>query len=237
MSGVEGTNDLDRASALSDSGDHLAALALVDRVIALEPDRAAAHVARAWALESLGVEHLTEARNAYAEAVRLDPDALWAKEGLASVLRRLGRSAEADALAAEVVARALALPERDTEVLELQGWCEYELGRLADAERTFRSALDADPDLVAVRFDLGLVLLCAGRAEDALAAYDLGLTDARRLGGSAGLVRTAREDLDDALARREALRAEPGASAARERLRTFDDPASSTEDGVPMGAP
>ena len=237
MLGVEGTSDLDRASALSDAGDHLAALALVDRVLALDPGRAEAHVARGWALESLGPEHLTQARDAYAEAVRLDPDALWAKEGLANVLRRLGRSREADALAAEVVTLALGLPERDTETLELQGWCEYELGRLADAERTFRRALDADPDLVAVRFDLGLVLLCAGRAQEALAAYAHGLADAQRLGDVAGLVRTALEDLEEALSRRAPLRAEPAARAARERLLGFDGPASSRGNAVPMGAP
>jgi tetratricopeptide (TPR) repeat protein len=237
MSGAGGMSDLDRASALSDAGDHLAALALVDQVLALEPGLVAAHVARGWALESLGPEHLLDAREAYAEAVRLDPEALWAKEGFANVLRRLGRSAEADALAAEVVSQALALPERDTEVLELQGWCEYELDRLVDAEGTFRRALDLDPDLVAVRFDLALVLLCAGRAAEAVEAYGDGLADARRLGGVAGLVRTALEDLDAALARRPEIRGQPVANAVRQRLHAFEGPASSTGEAVPMGAP
>jgi tetratricopeptide (TPR) repeat protein len=237
MSGAGGMSDLDRASALSDAGDHPAALALVDQVLTLEPGLVAAHVARGWALESLGPEHLVDAREAYAEAVRLDPGALWAKEGLANVLRRLGRPAEADALAAEVVSQALALPERDTEVLELQGWCEYELDRLVDAEDTFRRALDLDPELVAVRFDLALVLLCAGRPEEAVEAYGDGLADARRLGGVAGLVRTALEDLDAALARRPQIGGQPVAEAVRRRLRAFDGPASSTGEALPMGAP
>lgn len=237
MSGAEGMSDLDRASALSDAGDHLAALALVDQILALEPDLVAAHVARGWALESLGPEHLVDAREAYAEAVRRDPDALWAKEGLANVLRRLGWPAEADALAAEVVSRALALPERDTEVLELQGWCEYELDRLVDAEGTLRRALDLDPDLVAVRFDLALVLLCAGRSEEAVEAYEDGLADARRLGGVAGLVRTALEDLDEASARRPEIRGRPVTNAVRRRLHAFDGPASSAGEALPMGAP
>lgn len=237
MSGAEGMSDLDRASALSDAGDHLAALALVDQILALEPGLVAAHVARGWALESLGPEHLVDAREAYAEAVRLDPDALWAKEGLANVLRRLGRPAEADTLAAEVVSQALALPERDTEVLELQGWCEYELDRLVDAEGTLRRALDLDPDLVAVRFDLALVLLCAGRAEEAVEAYEDGLADARRLGGAAGLVRTALQDLDAALARRPEIRGQPVVNAVRRRLHAFDDAASSAGEALPMGAP
>ena len=237
MPGPEGTSDdaLARSLALSDAGDHLGALALADRVVGVEPDRADAHIARGWALENLGPDRLAEAREAYAEAVALDPGALWAKEGLANVVRRLGHPAEADALAADVVTRALALTDHTPEVLELQGWCEFLLGRLEDAEVTFHRALELDADLVSVRLDLALVLLCAGRAQESLRAYDGGLSAAKRLGARAGVVAIALEDLDQARAERAHLRADPATEIARERLRRFGDRASSLGNRLPMG--
>lgn len=236
MPGPEGTSDLASALALSDAGDHLGALAIADRILALEPGSVEAHIARGWALENLGLRSLPDARAAYTEALRLDPDALWAKEGLSNVLRRLGHPVEADALAAEVVARALALAERDADVLELQGWCEFKLGRLEDAEATFHHALEGDPDLVPVRLDLALVLLCAGRTRESLAAYDDGLERALRLGSRAGVVQIALDDLDQVLEERPHLGKDPGARAARERLRGFGDRASSADGSLPMGA-
>jgi len=237
MPGPEGTSDdtLARTQALSDAGDHSGALALADLTLLADPSRADAHIARGWALENLGPGRLAEAREAYAEAIALDPGALWAMEGLANVLRRLGHRAEADALAADVVTRALARTDRGPEVLELQGWCEFQLGRLEDAEATFRRALDLDADLVSVRLDLALVLLCAGRAQGSLQAYDAGLTAAARLGAGAGVVAVALDDLDQARAERPYLRADPATDIARERLRRFGDRASSLGDGLPMG--
>ena len=237
MPGPEGTSDdaLARSQALSDAGDHLGALALADQVVLVEPDRADAHIARGWALENLGPDRLGEAREAYAEAVALDPSALWAMEGLVNVLRRLGHPAEADALAADVVTRALALTDRSPEVLELQGWCEFQLGRLEDAEATFRRALELDADLVAIRLDLALVLLCAGRAQGSLTAYREGLSAAARLGARAGVVAVALDDLDQAREQRPYLRADPATEIAREQLRRFGDRASSLGDGLPMG--
>src|SRR3990170_7843130 len=127
MPGPEGNDALARARALADTGDHGAALTEAERAIALEPDLAEAAAARGWALENLGPERLTDARDAYAEALRLDPENLWAKEGLSNVLRRLGRSAEADALCVEVVEGARRRPANDPELLETRGWCEYRL--------------------------------------------------------------------------------------------------------------
>src|SRR3989304_1303245 len=104
MPGPEGNDALARARALADAGDHGAALTAAERALALEPaPPAEAAAARGGARENLGPERLTDARDAYAEALRLDPENLWAKEGLSNVLRRLGRPAEADAPCVEGV--------------------------------------------------------------------------------------------------------------------------------------
>ena len=57
------------------------------------------HTARGWALENLGVDGLAGARDAYGRALELDPTALWAKEGLSNVYRRMGDIDEANRLA------------------------------------------------------------------------------------------------------------------------------------------
>lgn len=233
MPGPEGTSDpLASAWRLSDAGDHAAALEAADRAIALESDRAEARTARGWALENL--DRPAEAREAYLEALRLHPGDLRAKEGLSNVLRRFGLP-EADALAVEVVADASSR-EADVETLELQGWCEFRLGRLDAAEATLRRGLDHDPEALSVRLDLALVLLCAGRGAEALEGYGDGLVAARRSGCRAGLVAVALDDLDQALEERPELRGEPSAVAARAILAGFGD-ASSGSGSVPMGGP
>src|SRR3990170_6740516 len=82
---------LGRAEALSDAGEYAAALDELDAAMQAEPTNAAVHTARGWALENLGPEQLMDARVAYEEALRLDPGALWAKEGLSKVLPPPGR--------------------------------------------------------------------------------------------------------------------------------------------------
>lgn len=223
-----------RALALVDAGDLAEALAAAETAVARDPGSSTAHIALGWTLENLGEDRLQEAAAAYERAIALDPDALLAKEGLANVLRRLGRLAEADALATEVIALAEADPRADPEALELRGWCEFQLGRLDEAERSFRAALEAEPDLVSVQLDLALVLLCAERPSEALAAYDEGLATARRLGDRRGVVAIALDDLEQALAGRPGLARAPEAAAARERLRAA---ASTGTEAVPMGDP
>ena len=80
---------LGRAEALSDAGEYAAALQELDTVLLAGPPTAQVQTARGWALENLGPERLPDARAAYEEALRLDPSALWAKEGLSNVLRRM----------------------------------------------------------------------------------------------------------------------------------------------------
>jgi len=238
MPGPEGNDALARAWALADAGDYGASLTEAERMIALEPDLAEAHTARGWALENLGPERLTDASDAYGEALRLDPEDLWAKEGLSNVLRRLGRPAEADALCVEVVQDARRRAN-DPELLEIRGWCEYRLGRLAEAEASFRRALDLDPAIVSVRLDLALVLLCQMRADEASSAYAAAIAGARGSGGMTGVVAAALDDLVEALGERDEVRRDPAAESARHLLRSFgsQSPAASSAAGtLPMGS-
>ena len=95
---------LGRAEALSEAGEYAAALEELDLALTTEPVNAAVYTARGWALENLGPERLQEARAAYEDALELDRTAMWAKEGLSNVMRRLGHAREADRLCEEVVA-------------------------------------------------------------------------------------------------------------------------------------
>jgi Flp pilus assembly protein TadD len=94
---------LGRAEALSDAGEYATALEELDVALGTEPHNAAVFTARGWALENLGPERLPEARSAYEQALALDPSAMWAKEGLSNVLRRMGHPGEADRLCEEVI--------------------------------------------------------------------------------------------------------------------------------------
>ena len=93
------------------------------------------HTARGWALENLGPERLADARAAYEEALRLNAGAMWAKEGLANVLRRMGSTAEADQLCVEVIDEGTRRYDEEEDLRELVGWCELRLGRYDDAVR------------------------------------------------------------------------------------------------------
>jgi tetratricopeptide (TPR) repeat protein len=184
-----------------------AAARYADAVAVLDAAGAAAGsadglTARGWALENLGV--LDGARAAYEGALRLDADALWAAEGLANVLRRVGDEAAAEERYRWVVARAEEDRSPDADTLELLGWCLHRLGREREAVDTFRRALAADPDLVSVRLDLALVLLCLGEVESALAEYRLGAETAARADPDVrtGWFHVAADDLREALAER-----------------------------------
>src|SRR5262245_20129894 len=94
---------LGRAEALSEAGEYAAALHELEAAVLQEPSNPAVHTARGWALENLGPERLAEARAAYESALELDPSAMWAKEGLSNVLRRMGNRRDADRLSLEVI--------------------------------------------------------------------------------------------------------------------------------------
>lgn len=212
---------LQRATALSDAGAHAQALAVLERALEHGLDDAQLQNARGWALENLVPPRLADARAAYEAAVALDAGQLWARLGLATVLGQLGRSAECPAIYRDLVDQATLRAACETEYLELLGWCQYRLGRLAEAAATFRRALAIDDAWVAVHFDLGLALLVSGAADLALTQYRHGLRCLAGCGpaAQAGPLKVALDDLD------EAGQQHPSIAAAALRLRELLQPA------------
>ena len=213
---------LGRAEALSEAGEYAAALQELDAVLLNGPATAEIHTARGWALENLGPERLPDARAAYESALRMDPRALWAKEGLANVLRRIGLVRDADRLCEEVITDGLARADEELDALELVGWCQLRLGRPHDAVETLSNALQRDGRWIAVRFDLALALLCLGERSRSFLEYSRGVHQAVNGGVDRlrGVVRVALDDLEESLTERPALASTREAIAARDLLRS-----------------
>lgn len=212
---------LGRVERLCDAGDYGGALEELDVLLRQAPDHAPIHTARGWALENLGHDRLPEARDAYVRALELDPSALWAKEGLSNVFRRLGDTDAADRLSREVIQEGRSRYDREEDLRELVGWCQLRLGMYDDAVLTLREALRLDGRWTAVRFDLALAMLCSGQRVRALLEYQRGVHQAENggLDRLAGVVRVALDDLEEALGERPALASSQEAMTIRNLLR------------------
>jgi tetratricopeptide (TPR) repeat protein len=221
---------LGRVEELSDAGDYGAALEELDRQLDSHPLEPAIHTARGWALENLGPQGLPAARDAYVRALELDPAALWAKEGLSNVHRRLGDTDEADRLAREVIEEGRPRSREEIDLLELIGWCQLRLGEYWEAVATLREALELDGRWTAVRFDLALALMCAGERGRAYLEYQRGIHQAVNGGVERlrGVVRMGLDDLEECLSERPVLAGTREAIAAREILRSTLRAASRT---------
>jgi tetratricopeptide (TPR) repeat protein len=221
---------LGRVEELSDAGDYAAALEELDRQLDSHPLEPAIHTARGWALENLGPQGLPAARDAYVRALELDPSALWAKEGLSNVHRRLGDTDEADRVAREVIEEGRPRSREEIDLLELIGWCQLRLGEYWEAVATLREALELDGRWTAVRFDLALALMCAGERGRAYLEYQRGIHQAVNGGVERlrGVVRMGLDDLEECLSERPVLAGTREAIAAREILRSTLRAASRT---------
>ena len=213
---------LGRVEELSDAGDYEAALLELDRAVQEHPLEPAVHTARGWALENLGESGLPAARDAYVRALELDPTALWAKEGLSNVHRRMGDIDEANRLAREVIDEGTPRCDEEIDLLELVGWCQLRLGEYSTAVETLRRALELDGRWTAVRFDLALALMCVGDRGRAFLEYQRGIHQAVNGGVERlrGVVRMGLDDLEECLIERPALAGTREAIAARELLRS-----------------
>jgi tetratricopeptide (TPR) repeat protein len=221
---------LGRVEELSEAGRYEAALEELDRQVEEHPFEPAVHTARGWALENLGSDGLPAARDAYARALELDPAALWAKEGLSNVYRRMGDIQEANRLARAVIEEGMLRAEREIDLLELVGWCQLRLGMYRESVETLRRALELDGRWTAVRFDLALALMCVGERGRAFLEYQRGIHQAVNGGVERlrGVVRMGLDDLEECLAERPALAATREAIAARDLLRSTLRVASQT---------
>jgi tetratricopeptide (TPR) repeat protein len=213
---------LGRVEELSDAGEYQAALEELDRQLEAHPFESAVHTARGWALENLGPAGLPAARDAYVRALVLDPTALWAKEGLSNVHRRMGNAGEADRLAREVIDEGRLRCDVEIDLLELIGWCQLRLGEYREAVVTLRRALELDGRWTAVRFDLALALMFDGDRARAYLEYQRAIHQAVNGGVERlrGVVRMGLDDLEECLAERPALASTREAIAARDLLRS-----------------
>jgi tetratricopeptide (TPR) repeat protein len=213
---------LGRVEELSAAGEYQAALEELDRQLETHPFEPAVHTARGWALENLGRDGLPAARDAYHRALDLDPGALWAKEGLSNVHRRMGNPGEADRLAREVIEEGTLRCDEEIDLLELIGWCQLRLGEYAEAVKTLRRALELDGRWTAVRFDLALALMFEGDRARSYLEYQRAIHQAVNGGVERlrGVVRMGLDDLEECLAERPALASTREAIAARDLLRT-----------------
>ncbi len=130
---------LQEAVRLHQAGDVIAALALYDQLIALDPANASAHNNRAAGLAGLG--RFAEAADGYAEVERLMPTYAGAPIFHGNALLNLGR--QADAIAC--YQRALAIDPDHADAHNNMGNALRELDRLEEAVESYGRALAIRP--------------------------------------------------------------------------------------------
>lgn len=123
-------------------GNPEAAIVPLQRAIEAQPRLAAAHTALALAYDQTG--ELEDAERHYRRAVSLAPNDAVAQNSYGVFLCRRGRFDDAE----EYFVRAADNPRYQTPTAALNNaaTCAYDAGRLEDADRYFRAALEVDPN-------------------------------------------------------------------------------------------
>ena len=121
---------------LEDSGDHGAALAIMQKIIALKPDNAAAlnFVGFSWADKKI---NLDQALDYIQRAIELKPDNGYIRDSLGWVYYRLGKIDQA----VKELEAAVKLSPEDAAILEHLGDVYLESGRVRDALQAYKKAV------------------------------------------------------------------------------------------------
>jgi len=121
---------------LEDNGEHGAALAIMQKVIALKPDNAAAlnFVGFSWADKKI---NLDQALEYIQRAIELKPDNGYIRDSLGWVYYRLGKLDQA----IKELETAVKLSPEDAAILEHLGDVYLEKGRVRDALQTYKKAV------------------------------------------------------------------------------------------------
>ena len=178
--------------------------ALKDVEQALELD---ANLLWVWAIKGWLFELLDhdarQCEQAYRRALEGNPDDLGALIGAAESLLRQDRRPDAEELFRRGLAVGRARAESDASAAAGLGWCLLRLGQCKEAAEALDDAVSRDESRIDAEFDLGLALLCCGRADVAVEEYREAATRTRALrhvGRRANLVRVAQRDLRLAVA-------------------------------------
>ena len=194
---------LARVADLIRSGQIEQAVRMADRLSEAAPADPRPRTLKGVALAALG--RTEEALGVYASALTLAPDYLPALQGAAELEMRLGRAQAAGRLerivrlqpenstahamlgviayrardcerALEHFARGETVVVGDTEALRQRAECRFSLGRFDQAAEDFRRLLAEPKANPAMRYNLGLALYEAGRADEAVTVL-AGLVD------------------------------------------------------------
>jgi tetratricopeptide (TPR) repeat protein len=157
----------ERGVAHMRDGQPGAALTALQEALSLDPTVAV--YANTFGVILLQLRQLDAALAWLQRAVQLDPNYGDAQLNYAIALAEAGHWEAAVAS----YRKALVIPTLTTPHLAHQnlGVALYNLKRYAEAEQALRFALTLDPQMVGVHYNLGLVLLAAGRTPEAIAAF------------------------------------------------------------------
>jgi len=146
---------------LRDAGDNAAAYAVLTQALEAHPDDPDLLYDVAMAAEKLGRLDVAEAK--LLRLIELKPTNAQALNALGyTLVDRTTRLAEGLAL----IERALALSPDDPFILDSMGWAQFRMGKLDEAEKSLRRAMDERPD-PEIAAHLGEVLWAKGERDRA----------------------------------------------------------------------
>jgi len=152
-------------SALEELGDVAGALEHFTTAIQLDPDDAGVRARFGRALAN--ANRLDEATRHLERALADEPEMLVALVDLAKILVARG-----DELTARTyVDRALAVDALDADANDVAGFMHFQAGRMQDAERCFRQAIETDPGFGSAYNNLAHLLESGGREREAVETY------------------------------------------------------------------
>jgi Flp pilus assembly protein TadD len=154
------------AQLLRDTGDNAAAYAVLTKALETHPDDPDLLYDLAMVAEKLGRIEVVEAR--LTRLIELKPNNAHALNALGyTLVDRTPRLAEGLAL----IERALALAPDDPFILDSLGWAQFRMGKLDEAEKSLRRAMDERPD-PEIAAHLGEVLWAKGERDRARAIWE-----------------------------------------------------------------
>lgn len=156
---------------------------------AIELDPTVGQYYNALGFVYLGLGRNPEAAEEFKRAADLEPRAGDTRHNLGVAYAVLGKWPEA----IREYRTALSIPGYSNleNTYHNLGWAYYNLDRLQEAEESFRMVIQMDPKMLSAQYHLGLVLVKAGRRDEARAAF----RKARELGPEHPLGRSAMEHL------------------------------------------